>query len=206
MAKKKIFKGKVKTAIKKAVQKIKTVGKKIVNKAEDVPFLVLMPFKGLMNKALARKGVQHGSSLHETAIAFSKHIAGKHFEETHDFEQKKCFDQVQMFSQPGVRILNNADAHYNIIEEAASGIIKGILEFIKGLKKKADSGQPLTDLEKEVLDQAAIASDAVEKAGQDLIEDDISVRIKDFLFSWKGGLTLVGIVLLILYATKKSGS
>lgn len=165
---------------------IKSAAHSVVSGAEDLPYVSLLPFKGMMQKELDSKGIKHSGTLHELAPLFLKHIV---HEESHSFEYHNNFD---------------LESH-NIVEEVASGIITAILEFIKGLKKKAASGLGLTPTEANILNGATQVSNATMRIAKTQVEIAISEKIRKFLFSWKGivAIMALGVLIFIVYEEKK---
>jgi len=110
-------------SFKKAFKKVGGVLKKVGSESLAAP---LIPLRPVMKKALTHKGVAvpKRTGTMKLAHLFYNNVVAKHgnYEEIHvDFDL-------------------DAD---NLVEDAAMGIIKGILEFIKGLKKSKTAGEKL---------------------------------------------------------------
>jgi hypothetical protein len=122
-------------SFKKAFKKVGGVLKKVGEESLAAP---LIPMRPVMKKALTHKGVAVPKRIGTMKLAhlFYNNVVAKHgnYEQIHvDFDL-------------------DAD---NLVEDAASGIIKGILEFIKGLKHAKTKGEKLGVVEDMIAGGAA---------------------------------------------------
>lgn len=191
-------KGKIKAKLKKAVQKVKQAAKKVASKTKDVAFAPILPFKGVMRKALDRKGIKYDpNSLSQIAALFVHHVVKGNYGH---------FNYNLLYNGPQHRMYIDGDTPQNIVADVALTLVTTIINYLKNLKEKKDSGQPLTADEEQVLDAAGKVADQVVAVSGDVAEDTIAGMVKDFIFSWKGGLTLVLLVMLLLAAFGNLGS
>jgi hypothetical protein len=155
----------------------------MVSGAEDIPFLALLPFKSMMEHELDKKGVHHTGTLHEVAPLFVEHIVkpSGHFESFESYDTGRG---------------------HNIIDEVATTVINAIINFIKQLKAKKDSGKPLSSTEASVLNSSQVVTAKVIDAGKSAAKDEAASKIQSFLFSWKGAAGLVGLGLVVALAVK----
>ena len=133
-------KGKGKAKFKKLMDKVKAAPGKVLQSAEEVPFVALLPFKEVMKKALDAKGVTHTNFLHDIAPKFAKTLAKGHFA---DFAA------------------DHDGQGYNLGEDVAAGIISSIINYFKTLHAKKASGQPMTQGEEQVLSEADKVADGI---------------------------------------------
>lgn len=166
-------KGKLKNAIKHIVDKAKGAVKKV---GGDVAFSPLLPFLPMMKKELDRLGVKHTNDLGEVSKSFVdnviKKIHGQHFE--------------------------YVDGQ-NLYAEAASAIISTIIAFFQNIKDKKAKGEALSADEQRVLNTAESTINTVTDAAADSAQSALSSQVKDFIFSWKGGATLIGLIILFAW-------
>jgi len=159
--------------------KVGKVMKKIGAFAGDLTiFAPLAPLRPMMRKMLAKKGKDPGKKTHtgELAKIFYNEVVAKHgnYEEIHcDFDLEPD----------------------NIVEAAASGIIKGILEFIKGLKKKKSGGEKLSKVEAEIVS----GTEKVEKQIKQGAKDEAATQVgKRILFDKKTQIIIAVVIIAII--------
>jgi len=164
-----------KTRLGKFFQKIGKGVKKIAKKAASVPFAPLLPFKLAMKKILKAKGVDtRGDSINEIVQKFYNVII-----------QKKGNYEVY--------------AYEHIAPAAIGAIIQAVISFFKGLKKKKESGAPMSKAEEKALDYAeAATSEAVQEVKR---EAKMEVVNKSYLPII--GIALGLVVILIIAMNKK---
>lgn len=154
----------------------------------DIKYIALLPFKKMMRIALRKKDVPHTKHLSDIVPKFYLHIVqNKNFGASLD-------DYNYMVE--GHAIYNIDAAAVAQVSSIGLPIITAIIDFIKSLKKKKDAGEPLTDMEKTVLEYSERASETVLDAAEKQAQITIAEEVRDFLFSWKGAVTLgvIGIV------------
>ena len=170
---------------KRAVKKTKRVErrKKRGSLGMKLAFPLLIPFKAIMLTMLHKKGVPvPDRRISKVAESFYKHIAlGRNYEGL-DFETN--FEEL-------------AESNYEGYAVAVGTIIKTIVSFFKGLKKKKDSGQPLSNDEEKALEVAEKIGEDIEEIEKDEVEEGIGEKILEYW--WIGAIAIVG----ILYLTRK---
>lgn len=168
--------------IKKGLKKVGGFLKKL-----NPLFLPIMPLRPMMRKALAKKGKDPGKKADTSVLVktFYNEVVAKKgkYEEIH-------FD-------------DELDAD-NIVSEAIGGIVKGVLEFIKGLKKKKASGEPLDATEKLIVDGTELAETKITESAKEGAATEIGKRI---LFDRKTqliiGAVIIGIIAIVWYIRRK---
>lgn len=164
----------------------KKVGSVIKEVALDTTIMApLIPLVPMMKKGIQKKGKPVPKGVSSIAKAFYNEVVTKHgdYDEIH-------FD-------------NDLDAD-NIVEEAASGIIKGILEFVKGIAAKKKAGQTLSPTEEVI----ASGTETVQTNLQKQAKDEAATTVgKNILFNRKfqiiAGLSIVAIIGIIWYMRRK---
>lgn len=161
--------------------------KKVGQTAGDVTIWApIAPLRPMMRKALAAKGKDPGKKTHtgELAKIFYNEIVSKqgNYEEINiDFDLQSD----------------------NIVDEAATAIISGIIEFIKGIKKKKAEGKQLNKTEQVITDGTEIAETKIKESAQNEAATAVG---KSILFDRKTQLilavVLIGIILLVWYFRK----
>lgn len=171
-----------KRPFKKVVDKIKTKGKSL---GQDAPFVVLLPFKPIMKHVLDAHHIAHADTLKDISIQFARHI--------HDFNN---FDSIAL---DGLSVdettAQGSDGSVQIIKT----VISTVVTYFKNLKAKKDSGQKLTKEEETMLASADKVADQIKSAGEDEAQSTIAEMIRDFVFSWKGGLSAIALIALIYF-------
>lgn len=191
------------SVIKKAVQNVKKVSIKVVSKGKNVvknlPFATLLPFKGIMKNHLSKKGIKVNDDLANISVAFAKSVTGgQHFYNPNMYDENPIMDfEGAVFRKDP----NQFSIGEDVAIAAAKAVINAVLEYFKQLKDKKNRGEKLTEDEQNLLDKTEKATQAVIDAGVDTGMN----AVKDFLFSWKGGLLLLGIIAgaVLLFSKKK---
>jgi hypothetical protein len=180
---------------KMAATDLKNAAKAAVSLAKNLNpmFLPLMPLRPLMRKALAKAGHPVSKKINITDLAnqFYQYVV----KPTKHYQGEGAF-----YDEPDLNMLDTPDD--NIVEAAVSGIITGILDFIKGIKNKAASGQKLSPLEADIANGTAkveglLASKAKEQA-RTTAANTIGTKI---LFDNKTHWIIAGVVLAIIVVT-----
>jgi lipopolysaccharide/colanic/teichoic acid biosynthesis glycosyltransferase len=73
------------------------------------------------------------------------------------------------------------------------------LAYVKVLADKKKAGLPLSPAETKILDNANVAAQKVQDAAQEAVEESLSNRIKDFIFSASGIAFFSALILLVAY-------
>jgi len=224
-------KAKVKTGAKKAGSKLEKGLQKAVGKAKDIPFAPLFPFKKIMVDALNRRGVKHTNDLSDIVPKFYHSIVKNNFQTPSDgyFENGNTMvytdhiDHVDAKSIAGsVTKTGTGGGAINVAAKFATGDIVGgasslvteILTYLRRLKDKKDKQQqekaaggvvsdPLTPEEEKILGAAEKTAESLQEVAKDEAEKTVANQVKEFIFSWKGGIALVVLVILIIVAVKK---
>lgn len=167
-------KGRIKKKIK---EKIKEVKDKASNAVAKAKYSVLLPFKGVMVKALKQKGfpVSNATKIEKLAPMFADIIIRK----------KTKIDFLEY---------EHLDVPPEVAEAAAPAIIDLILSFIQGLKNKKDRGEKLTPDEENILNGAEKVADAAKDAAASGAKNWFA----DLWFVW-----VAVIALLLFFAFKK---
>ena len=144
-------------------------------------FPLLIPFKMVMLNMLRKKGVPTPDQrIGKVAESFYKHIAlGKNYEGL-DFETN--FEEL-------------AEQNYESYAIAVGTIIKAVVSFFKGLKKKKDSGQPLSNDEEKALEVAEQIGEDIEEMEKDEVEEGIGEKLLEYW--WVIALVLVAGIVLV---------
>lgn len=219
--KKAINKAKEKKGIKLFVKKL---GDKAKSLGKDAPFAVLLPFKGVMKKKLDKAGITHDNSLKDISIKFAKSL-GKmsHFEELHVSGLYEYDDDYLHAAAVSMRTAAKPQIAKTVITatpvkagigqaavKAATGdvagavgtVIKTIVDYFKNLKDRKAKGEKLSEEEDKILVESEKVADQIVEAGKEEVEKQVATSIKDFLFSWKGGVALLVLIGLIYAAFK----
>lgn len=217
---------KVGGSIKKTGSKLEAGLKKAVGNVKDVAFAPLLPFKKVMTDALQKRGISFKGELSDIAPKFLNNIVRNSFETTYE---QNYYDSGTLISADHIDAKGVAKsaaasgsgligiagkAATGDVAGAASGLIAEILNYIRKLKDKkdkakaqAEAGQPVTDplspAEQAIIEQSEEVGAKLQEQVQEEIEGSIALSVKDFLFSWKGGVALGVLVLLIVVAVKK---
>lgn len=182
----KLFKkGGLKNALKNIIH---GVGQGLKKVGQAASFAVVLPFKDAMKHGLDAKGLSHSNKIEDISTKFfHSHVKGQGFMDKYDeYFIPSHFDE----------------SRYNIVDEAASAIIGAIVDYFKNLKKKKDSGQPLTPDEEKMLAKSEAAQTALVNKAKDMGEEAAASKVKDFLFSWKGavaGAGILGLIVAVIY-------
>ena len=122
-----------KTKVGKALQNIGKGVKNIAKKAKNLPFAPLLPFKVAMRAVLRSKGVETSDDITEISQKFYNVVI-----------QKKANYEIQSFE--------------HLAPSVVSAIIAAVIDFFKGLKKKKERGEKLTEAEEKALKLAEEAT------------------------------------------------
>lgn len=152
---------------------------KAAERKQKMKWALLVPFKPVMLKALKKKGFDlKGKKISEIATRFKEIVINK----KNNFET-----DVSMFE-------TDAEEQH-IIAEAASGIIKGILEFIKGLFKKKEQGAELSETEREIVEGAEKVSATIDEGKKEVVSDSVGEIVTKYW--WLILIALVAIFLIM---------
>jgi hypothetical protein len=175
-------KGKVKNKIKNFVKNVTSSVKGVGGNAK---LALLVPFIPMMTEQLKKRGVNFDrGNLKDIAKKFNEHVVKKF--------QSKHFEEVDGYTGQ------------NLEEDEISSIVDIVLAFIKNLTSKKAEGEPMTEDEQKMLNDSEIAANQVVTGNTETRGgESVGETVKDFIFSWKGGLSLLGIILLIYFAKRK---
>lgn len=171
----------------KVLQKISDKSKKFLkDMGSNLKFAPLVPFYPVMVTMLNKRGVKHGKKMEDVVEKFINNIVKK----------KKNFDDFGF----GEEDVNELDFNsYNVVPpELIEGAVQIVIEFFKQLKKRKDAGEKLSTEEEGMLNAVEQVTDSI----KDGAEEEAGSMIKEFLFSWKGGLLAVALILVIIFAFK----
>jgi hypothetical protein len=160
--------------IKKGVKKVGKVLKEIA--LDTTIFAPLVPLVPMMKKGLQKKGKPVPKGVSNIAKSFYNEVVVKH----------GSYEQIHYD--------NDLDAD-NIIAEAASGIVKGVLEFIKGLKKHKAEGGKLTPTEEAIVAGTDLAAAKIDEQAKDEAAGAVGKRI---LFDRKTQIIIVAVLVAII--------
>ena len=195
-----------KNKIKKFFKKLKSVASRL---GHDAPFYPLLPFKHLMRKKLEANQIQHDGTLRGIATTFArKHKSFSHFEEqTFDDALTNNFVGLNIGEAGGVLVKGISGAGISAATGNYAGavgdIIKAVTDYFKKLKEKKNKGEKLTKEEEKLLVGADKVTEDIANAAIAESKRTVSEKVSDFIFSWKGGLSVVGVVALGYFAFKK---
>jgi hypothetical protein len=168
------------------------IGKGIKSLAKNInPLLLpLIPLRPLMRKALEKAGHPVSKKINITDLAnqFYQNVVKKS-------SMKNKFDDY-----PDLNSLDY-ETENHIVEAALSGIVKGILEFVKGVKAKKQSGAKLSPTEALIAkDTEAVEAMLAAKAKASVKEGAAQGVGNAILFDKKTQFIIVGVVIAIIIA------
>lgn len=205
--------------------------RKIGGKASGIPFAALLPFKKVMTDALDKRAIKHTNDLSNIAPRFVQHIIKNSYQTPNDdsyyenganmltmapfYADAKSVAQSVGSTTKGTGLIGiGANVATGNIAGAATGLVSEILNYIRKLKDKKDkakvqqeAGQPvedpLTDAEKEIISQSEKVGENLKDAVKEEAENSVAFSVKNFIFSWKGGVAAVALIGLVVFAIKK---
>lgn len=213
--------------------KRKEVGNKLVNGlkksvgvAKDIPFAPLLPFKKIMIEALDKRNISHTNDLHDIAPKFLQNIVRNSFTSPNDQSYyENGADMVLVHNIDGKDLgtsVSKAGGTLGIVGKAATGdfvgaaggLVSEILNYIRKLKDKkdrakaeADAGlpitEPLTPAEQDIITQSEKVGEQLQDMAKDEAENTVAHGVKSFIFSWKGGVALIVLIIVAYKAFKK---
>jgi hypothetical protein len=155
---------KIKERIKKG---IKAVGNAAI-------FAPLLPFKPAIHTAVKRTGVEPEKRLPKLVDQFKERVLKKERYDNEFFDYTGYYDQIHS---------------ENLIDDAGS-IVKIIIDWVKGIKKKKDDGKKLTELE----DKIATHAEDVEEVMKEGVKDDVEEKIGEKVTSPVGLLVIAAVI------------
>lgn len=188
---------KFKKVINKLADKVRLVG-------QDIPFAPLLPFKKLMKNRLDEKGIPHDNSLKDVSIQFARSIGSMN-----NFEEMAVAglygDSVEgrdnALGKVGGGIVNaGIQAGTGNVTGAVSTVIKTIVEYFRNLKERKAKGETLSKDEEKLLSQAEDTAEAVKESAEEYAENTVAEKLRDFIFSWKGALSLLVLLVIVWMA------
>jgi hypothetical protein len=201
------------------VAKVQQVSQKVLAGTEDLPFAVLLPFKSVMSDHLRDNKIGNDGSLHDITIKFAKDvIKGNHLETAQDnLEYRNAIrasygleDHADTKDTTGAASKTTNTAKNDSIKAGAGfaasiatgnipALVSQVLAYVKVLADKKKAGLPLSPAETKILDNANVAAQKVQDAAQEAVEESLSNRIKDFIFSASGIAFFSALILLVAY-------
>lgn len=184
---------------------IKKVVKDLGNFFGEAIFAPLLPFKGMMKNHLIEWGEYNSDvpdKIREITIAFAKHL-GSHPEKMSsgsNFEMRKSSMQDGLYldeAEPDVKPADFLAAATTAVTGNPAELVKLVLRYLKQLGSKKASGQTLTPIEEKILANSQQVTEKLKAAAKAAAEETVAGKVKDFIFSWKGG-TVGGIILLYI--------
>jgi hypothetical protein len=169
----------------KAVKLVKTLAKNI-----NPLLMPLMPLRPLMRNALKKAGHPVSTKINITDLAnqFYQNVV------------KKSSMKSQFDDYPDLNSLD-WETENHIVEAAISGIIKGILEFVKGVKAKKASGAKLSPTEETIAGETAKVEALLQAKAKAEVSDSAANKVgKALLFDKKTQFIVVGVILVIIVA------
>lgn len=172
--------------LKKRITKTKKRGSKRVKRiqtkgtlAERIALAPLLPLRAMMAATLKKRGVKASKNTPIVELA------------------NLFYNKVVHKSNPGhyeeIDLLDYYDD--NVAGLAISAVVKGILEFIKGVKKKKEKGEPLNKVEQTVATGTEIAETKAKESAQ---EEAASQVGKKLLFDKKTQMIIGGVVVMVI--------
>lgn len=144
---------------------------------EDVGYAVLTPFKPFMKSALRKQGLLPPSNTEDLAEMFyNKIVAGNHYD--------SAYTPYNFDSMPAYQ-------HDNIVGD----IVDAIINFIRGVKAKGDSGEPLGKVEEIIYAGANKVEGQLNKAAKQEAATQLGERL---LFDNKTIMIIGGVFVAII--------
>lgn len=153
---------KKKKPLKKLTEKIQKGTKKLKDKTGKAPFLVLVPYKGIMKRKLKQKGISAPDDIKELTIKFYN-----------EFVRKRNFDEYGMEIPHTDVNVNHATP---IPPEAAAQLIPAVIEMLKNIIKSIKSGKETDPELREAADTAEKEIEKMEKESKEKKEDSGSPK------------------------------
>lgn len=219
---------KVKKTVKKVGSKLEKGLRKAVTKVTDVPFAPLLPFKKTMVDALNKRGVKHTNDLSDIVPKFYHSIIKNNFQTPNEsyfadgnemvyaehVDGKKVVSSVAKTGTGGGAVNVAAKFATGDIVGGASALVAEVLTYLRKLKDRKDKQEaqkasgtvvsdPLTPEEEKILASAQATSKQLQDVAKEEAENTVAGQVKEFIFSWKGGIALIVLVGLIVLAAKK---
>ena len=160
---------------------------------------VLFPFKPLMKRALTKKGHKPPKKMIDLVTMFYEVIILKKEHLEIDLSQYEISNLTDEEANGDTSIdindtqagnkgkgvaaaakIAGAAAASNPISSVITGIVSAVLDYIKGLKKKHDSGATLTAAETEILNDANAASTAATDYAKSEVNESIGGMITEY--------------------------
>ncbi len=196
---------KIKKFMKKLKSKVKALGK-------DAPFAILLPFKGPMKKHLDKKNIPHTNSLRDIVFQFAKDVHkfnhfesqmlhAVHMDDAYHADEKKFDAEEKKMIASGLAGTGVAVAAGDYAG-AIKTLVKVVIDFFKHVKAKKDRGEKLSSEEEQLLEDAEAVTEQIKESAIETGQETLAENIRDFIFSWKGGLAILALILLIVFAFK----
>ncbi len=141
-------------------------------------FAPLLPFKPAIHTAVKRTGVEPEKRLPKLVEQFRERVLKKEKYDNEYFDYTGNYDTIHS---------------ENLIDDAGS-IVKVIIDWIRGIKKKKEDGKKLTELEDKIATHAEDVEEVVREEAKDGIEEKIGEKVT----SPVGILVMVGIAYFLL--------
>lgn len=160
---------------------------------EGVSFVVLAPFKGAMKKALKSKGVPYKDSMKDIATKFVDHVIKKNPAYEHSLASFQSYEALQNVRE--VEDLGNLADNYekvdNLAPMAVAAIITAVISFFDNLKKKKESGVPMSETEETMYKMSQEAA----KNADELIRQEQQKAVGGFVLDNKTLIIILAVVL-----------
>lgn len=186
--------------IKKGGKAIKDAANSVITVGADIPFAPLLPLKPVMVAALDKRKIEHTSHLHDIAPKFVNHIVKGHSSFDDSAEAYDITSGVSMFDADES---SESGGKSGMSMTMIGSVIQMVINYFKKLKEKKDSGEPLSSEEQAILAKGEVIAKEVNDTVADAAKDTVAAKVRDFMFSWKGGLALVALVILLIVAFSK---
>jgi len=187
----KITEAELKEKYKKAPRKLrKKLGRAVkrIKTRRKILFTPLIPLTPVLKKGLRRKGIDtKGMKFYDVVMAFYNSFVVKASKGTYELIDAEDF---------------YCDYEADTALPVVTAIITGIVSFIKSIKKKKASGEPLTPTEKTIATTTEKVEEIIEEKAKEEIAGEIGERI---LFDTKTQLMIAGGVILLFVIIKKFG-
>ena len=167
------------------------VGASMGKLGEDAKFAPLLFFKPMMKLELDHLGIAYDNKMKDITQKFVDHVV----KTVHHFDED--------YLDGGTVASSAVSAAVSATPEGA--MVQIVLDFIKQLHDKKAKGEKLTPSEEAILSQSDKALAATDIAANNAAKEEnpTTDAIKEFIFSWKGGLALVAVLVLGYLAFKK---
>lgn len=193
-----IFKGRLKSAVKRTASNVKSKTQNFIQKAKDAGgFALLIPFKNLMVNALRARGIRHGSSLSDIATSFFQNIVRRN-----SFDENGAFghDDLFLVSTEYATLPDDVTKVDSLEPATITVIVTAIVKYIKTIKDRKEANEPLTPLQEKVAVAAEKVNEVKDSEIRAATNEEVGSIVNDNAHIIVGVLVLG--FLLLMYRAK----